>query len=266
MTRLSEKITNVIKACKTCQEFRKHAQEQLMGMLLKWRVNVTSPFTIVGIDYAGPFFTKIKGGRRAVTRSMKIQDKTAKAYICLFICLTTKAIHLELVSDLTTCSFTKTFSRFTSRRGVPALVLSDNGTTFKGAVNKTTARYMFLEQVNNLEKHVANDMARQGMKWKFIPPYTPHYGGLWEANIKQVKYHLKRIVGENVLTFEDFTTVLNRIEAVLNSRLLCPRRSMEDVITPAHFLIHRSFTEPPANPNYQPLRAMETFDKIEEKV
>lgn len=155
MIKLATKISNVINSCRTCQAYMKMRQNQLMGMMPKWRVNVSTPFTIVGVDYAGPFYTRMHRGVRIVTRSSKIDHQTArKAYICIFICLTTKAIHLELISDLTSASFAAAYLRFISRRGIPALMMSDNGSTFKGAVNKKTARYKFLTEVNVLERQV----------------------------------------------------------------------------------------------------------------
>ncbi|XP_046145382.1 uncharacterized protein LOC123988673 [Osmia bicornis bicornis] len=88
-------------------------------------------------------------------------------------------------------------------------------------------------------KCVAATLANDGTSWKFIPPNSPHYGGLWEAGVKSVKHHLKRVIGDRPLTFEEFSTVLVEIEACLNSRPLYPlSNDVEDlqVLTPAHFL------------------------------
>ncbi|XP_076549276.1 uncharacterized protein LOC143308232 [Osmia lignaria lignaria] len=88
-------------------------------------------------------------------------------------------------------------------------------------------------------KCAAATLANDGTSWKFIPPNSPHYGGLWEAGVKSVKHHLKRVIGNRPLTFEEFATVLVEIEACLNSRPLCPlSNDVEDlrVLTPAHFL------------------------------
>lgn len=77
------------------------------------------------------------------------------------------------------------------------------------------------------------------IKWSFNPPYAPHFGGLWESGVKSFKTHLKRVVGDQILTVEEFSTVLAQIEAVLNSRPLCPMSSDPNdltVLSPGHFL------------------------------
>ncbi|XP_018395971.1 PREDICTED: uncharacterized protein LOC108774377 [Cyphomyrmex costatus] len=90
-----------------------------MGELSKARVSQTMPFHNTGVDYAGPFIVKDRKGRGS---------KTSKAFVCLFICFATKALHLELVSDLTSEAFIAALRRFSARRGKPAHMYSDNGT------------------------------------------------------------------------------------------------------------------------------------------
>ena len=91
-------------------------------------------------------------------------------------------------------------------------------------------------------------LANLGTTWRFNPPAPPHFGGLWKSAVKSAKYHLKRIIGEHVLTFVEYSTLLCRIEACLNSRplqLLSDDPSDIKPLTPAHFLIHReSFLVP----------------------
>lgn len=108
-----------------------------MGNLPQHRVQCNKPFDHVGIDYAGPLRIKDYRGRGS---------KTRKAYICIFVCCSIKAIHLELVTDLTTETFLASFGRFISRRGKPSNVYSDNGTNFVGANNELKCLYNLLAQ------------------------------------------------------------------------------------------------------------------------
>ncbi|UYV64819.1 hypothetical protein LAZ67_3002072 [Cordylochernes scorpioides] len=166
-------------------------------------INWTKPFTKTGIDFAGPVIVKTSKLRNA---------RCDKAYIALFICMFSKAIHIELVTNLTTEAFLDAFRRFIARRGRPAEINTDDATNFVGA-------YKDLRKLFNSNIH--DFASSEEIKWNFIPPYSPHFGGLWEAGIKSVKYHLRRIVGKTKLTFEELTTVLTQIEACLNPRPLC---------------------------------------------
>lgn len=135
-----------------------------------------------------------------------------KAYVAIFVCFATKAIHIELVSDLTSNTFIAALERFISRRGKPSYMPSDNGTIFVGAQNQLREFFDFLnkEQVQDDVKQFLRD---QQTFWRFIPPN----GGLWQAAVKSAKYHMNRIVGKAHLIFEEMATVLCEIEAILNS-------------------------------------------------
>lgn len=161
--------------------------------------------------------------------------------------MTTRAIHLELVSSLTTNDFLHTLKRFIGRRGCPKVILSDNGTTFHGANNKLRDIHRFFKDDKN-ESTIQNYLGHKEIAWKFIPAKSPHWGGLWEAAVKSAKYHLIRTLGDANLTYEEFSTVLVEIEAILNSRPLCPLSSDPsefECLTPGHFLIGKSMTSFP---------------------
>ncbi|XP_066585519.1 uncharacterized protein [Prorops nasuta] len=217
-----------VRACIRCFRARPKRSTQLMGNLPAERVTPSRPFSITGLDYAGPFNLKCSKGRG---------QRSYKGYIALFVCFSTKALHLEAVSDLTTSSFLAAFRRFTSRRGVCQSIYSDNGTNFQGADREL--RNLF-KITSEFYSNIAEELATQGISWEFIPPHSPHFGGLWEAGVKATKHHLIRVMGTHLLTFEEFTTVLYEIEACLNSRPLCPfTGDIEDltVLTPSHFLL-----------------------------
>lgn len=167
-------------------------------------------------------------------------SRLIKSYECLFICLSTRAIHLELVTSLSTETFISALRRFVLRRGLPSLIMSDNGTNFVGACSELKELGSFL--VDN-QRVLIESFAQENIKWQFIPAYSPHFGGLWEAGIKSSKFHLKRALGEAHLTYEMFNTLIVQIESVLNSRPMTPLSSdPQDLspLTPSHFLIGRT--------------------------
>ncbi|XP_043474364.1 uncharacterized protein LOC122506315 [Leptopilina heterotoma] len=166
--------------------------------------------------------------------------------MALFVCLSSKAVHLEIVGDLTTQSFIGALRRLIGRRGTPCEIWSDNATTFHGA----DAELRSMLHDAEIDWNVVEDtLANRGIKWKFIPPSAPHFGGLWESNIKSAKSHIKKIIGTRALTYEELSTLVVEIEACMNSRPLLPiSGDPEDVeaLTPNYALIGRalySFTE-----------------------
>ena len=157
----------------------------------------------------------------------------------MFICLSTKAIHLELVSELSTKVYIASLRRFIARRGLCNNSYSDNGTNFVGT-EKELKKNISEEESTEC---ISNFAVQQGINFHFIPPCSPHMGGIWEAGVKSMKFHLRRVVGNAKLTFEEFYTLLCEVEAVLNSRPICPLSKNPDnpqVLTPGHFLIGTS--------------------------
>lgn len=186
------------------------------------------PFLNSGVDYAGPINLRKSHGRGA---------RSYKGYIAVFVCLATRAVHLEAVSNYATQGFLDAYRRFVNRRGICLTLSSDCGTNFVGANRQL--RELF-EEASLQSIEIAHSLANDGTEWKFNPPASPHFGGIWEAAVKSVKHHLKRVIGESTLTFEEMSTLLTQIEACLNSRPLIALKddpTSLDILTPAHFLI-----------------------------
>ena len=226
----------VVKNCITCIKAKPQCPSYLMGDLPGVRLQTLGVFLNVGVDYGGPYFLKDRKTRN---------PKKIKAYLCLFVCMSTKACHLECVTDLTTVAFMATLKRFIARRGKPANIYSDNGTNFLGASNQLSELYSFIDKNSNL---IGSQLSKDRVCWHFIPARAPNHGGLWEAGIKSAKFNIKRVCGDNFYTYEDFSTILAQIESILNSRPLSPLSSdPEDLtpLTPGHFIIGRSLTALP---------------------
>lgn len=220
---------------------------QMMGDLPSYRIRPAPAFSNTGVDYAGPFWIKSS----STTRKPQI----LKAYVSLFVCMQTRAIRLKLVSDLTTDAFLAALSRFASRRGYPKTMRSDNANNFVGV--KTELHELWLMFQNQCAtRKITSYCTDKGIQWSFIPPRSPHFGGILEAGVKQVKYHLTRIVGDKKLSYEELYTTLTQIEAILNSQPLAPCSddpSDYTAITPAHFLIGREM-QAVAEPSYLDLK------------
>lgn len=215
---------SVIHRCIPCVRQNAVSMQQQMAALPKVRLTPGRAFQRCGVDYCGPFYVKARGGRCKII---------SKAYVAVFVCMASRAVHLELVSDLTSEAFIAALSRLSSRRGRVHELYSDNGTTFHGA-DKEIAN-----AVSSWKSLPSNSIFQSlYIKWTFIPPVAPHQGGLWEAAVKSAKHHLRRVVGDQQLTFEEFYTVLAQVEACLNSRPIT--RGSDDstdglALTPSHF-------------------------------
>ncbi|XP_050324432.1 uncharacterized protein LOC126755732 [Bactrocera neohumeralis] len=171
-------VKGFIHNCVVCRRHRGEVLKQQMASLPGQRIRAARPFISSGVDYCGPFTLRI-GTKRSRT--------LIKTYLAIFVCMVTKAVHIEVVDDLSSQAFLDAFTRFVSRRGPCRDLYSDNGTAFVGA-NRLLKEDLAAWQGENNKRSLANS----GTHWHFITPSAPHQGGLWEAAVKSAKHHLIR--------------------------------------------------------------------------
>ncbi|KAB0799264.1 hypothetical protein PPYR_07144 [Photinus pyralis] len=232
---------------------------QLMGNLPASRVcRPSKVFINSGCDYAGPFFVLQHHGKRCKTFS--------KAYVALFVCMATKAVHLEVVTDTRTEKYIAALRRFIAVRGKVAEMNCDNGSNFHGADSEMKDFRQMLNSVKTKEA-LEKTFSEDGIKFNYIPGNSPHMRGLWESNVKAVKYHMKRIIGNSKLNFEEFYTLIKQIEACLNSRPLCKLTDDPDdmqILTSGHFITGDSMVAIP-EPDYTtvPCNRLKRFQLVQ---
>ena len=221
-------VRSVVRACISCRRLHGSTMQQKMSDLPKDRVVSDEPaFVRVGVDYFGPFNVKYRRG-------------TAKRYGCLFTCLSTRAVHIEIAHSLTSDSFLMALHRFIARRGRPEKLWSDNGTNFVSANRELEEEIQQLDTTST-----RSEMLSLGIEWVFNPPHAPHMGGAWERLIRSVKVLLKNLVGDRLLSDEELLSYMCEVEKILNDR---PLTRMGDdpkddtPLTPNHLLLLRGNT------------------------
>ena len=225
-------VRRVLKSCVHCKRRFEKPGSQLMADLPPARMQINShPFAYCGVDYFGPLTVRQKRSR-------------VKRYGCLFTCLTTRAIHLEVASDLTTDAFINALRRFLARRGPILHLFSDNGTNFVSA--EKTLR----EELQIWNQHVIKDfLLQKDIQWSFNPANASHMGGSWERMIRSVRRILVSLTEERTLNEDQLHTFLLEAESILNSRPLIPvttEADSQEPLTPNHLLkLHPSGNLPP---------------------
>ncbi|GBM90861.1 hypothetical protein AVEN_49824-1 [Araneus ventricosus] len=190
-------IKRITWKCVRYARLRRALSQQLMGDLPPSRINPRRSFSNVGWDLSCPFHVKPRKGSRI---------RPMKTYACIFVCFTVKAVHLEMLGDLSSDCFIAAFKGFAVRRGKLVEIFSDCGTNFIGASKE-------LKAVCSIES-VANFLCTNEIVWNFNPPSAPHFGGLWEAAVKSMKFHLWRAIVTRILIYEEFRFSLFKLRRV----------------------------------------------------
>ncbi|CAG2227654.1 unnamed protein product [Mytilus edulis] len=227
----SSAVKTVIDRCVPCKRQHGPFCKQQMAPLLEEQMTADKPpFTFVGVDYFGPLNVKL--GRSVVKR-----------YGCLFTCLTTRAVHIEIAHSLNTDSFISAFQRFTSRRGIPersTVIMEQISLAVKSNFKKN------IEQWNKAT--ISNYMLHKDIIWTFNPPYASHRGGAWERMIRSTRNIFKALINQQLLSDEQLLTFMAETERIMNDR---PITAISDdcrdlpVLTPNMLLLMKSNTSTP---------------------
>ena len=217
-----EAILEWEKECAMCQKRKAKIAQQIMAPLPLNRLTTSlRAFTRVAVDFGGPFMTVQGRGK-----------PRQKRYLCLFTCLASRAVHLEMAYGLDVDCFLNALNRMINRRGVPEEIISDNGTNFVAA-NKELCELICKDQ------KVQTNTTSKGIKWTFNPPYAPHFGGVFEIMIKSAKRAIIAILSNADVKDEELMTAFCGAEALINSRPLTYQSAdIKDNVplTPNHFL------------------------------
>ena len=241
LTKGRREIKRVLGKCLVCQRQRVGPCSQKMAPLPSERVSLSLAFTHVGIDFAGPLF--VRGSA-----------SSAKAYICIFTCASSRMTHQELTGDLSTNEFFQAFIRMISTRALCSTIWSDNAKTFKRVDHEIQQLFTQGSSVNKQlwdkidQEKLQPKLSSKGIKWKFLVERSPWHGGWWEILVRSVKESLRKVLGKALLSYQELATVLTRIKAVINLRpLTTVSDDIRDLtpITPAHLALGRSLFSVP---------------------
>ena len=218
-------VRSFIHQCVICRRYAAANYKAPPAPLPDFRVQQGYPFASVGVDYAGPLMIRYHAVRTQTSLAHTSHGKqntftlcNGKAWVCLFTCCVTRAVHLDVVTDLSSQSFLRCLKRFIARRGLPSRIVSDNGTTFKGAS----------KSIRNIMDHpeVHHFMSGVNVKWDFNIEMAPWWGGFFERIVQLLKRCLRKLVGLNLrpLTYISATDL---DEPITPSHLLTGRRLLD---------------------------------------
>ena len=203
--RLTKLTTKILRGCTVCN--RAYGATYNLPPpppLPDFRIKKDRAFANIGLDYAGPFYTR-----------ERFTDKTFidyKSYILVFTCAVTRAVHFEATNTLNVYDFKLALQRFISSRGAPDLIISDNALTFYSAKAKLQAIYK--------NKDIQTLLCNERIQWQFYTDKAPWKGGFIETIVSSFKRISNKVIGNHHLSFEEFRTVVKAAESIVNSRPL----------------------------------------------
>ena len=188
------------------------------------RVQWQRPFFTVRVDHTGHFYARDPYGNRI------------KLYICLFVCATTRAVHLEVVDNLSAKSFILCLRRLVAAKGIPSTILSDNHKTFISG-----EKFLLDLQEDDIIKEFLQD---HRITWRHQTPRSSWMGGHFEGLVKTIKTSLSAAITRKLYNQEEFTTIVKEVESIVNTRPLTYQSNdtLDQPLTPSQLLWERNLS------------------------
>lgn len=229
-------ISSVLYNCVTCRKLRGKVEEQHMADLPSERLQVCPPFTYVGLDVFGPWSVAARRTRGGQAES--------KRWAIMFSCMSSRAVHIELIESLDTSSCINALRRFFAIRGPVKQLRSDCGTNFIGASKELGMA------TSQLDPNIQTYLGEQGCVWEFNPPHASHMGGCWERMIGTARRILDAMLLQlnTRLTHEMLSTLMAEVSAIMNARPLVPVSTDPDnplILSPSMLLTQKTGVPPP---------------------
>ena len=226
-------ISSLIHKCVKCRRMRGKQMSQQMSDLPQDRLQPGPPFSSVGVDTFGPWEVATRRSRGGVINS--------KRWGILFTCLSTRAVHIEVVEELSSSSFINALRRFMAIRGSVKIFRSDRGTNFIGATDA-----LLIDAIHVEDGPVKDFLYSKGTTWLFNAPHASHMGGVWERMIGVTRRILDSMLLDCkrvALTHEVLVTFMAEACAIINSRPLTPVSSdpeCTEILTPSTLLTQKT--------------------------
>ena len=197
-------IREFVNKCVVCRKLRAATSRQLMADSPSHRLEETPPFTVIGVDVFGPFFVSNGSATRRTNSSRKI-------WSAIFVCLPSRAIHLEPLEGMDVSSFRNALARFMAVRGPCKIIYSDQGTNFVCAK----------KQLDSIDVHtLSSELKTKGIEWRLNPPHASHHAGSWERKIGSVRRVMEAayaLTGNRLLSRDEFSTLLAEASNIVNN-------------------------------------------------
>ncbi|XP_061191617.1 uncharacterized protein LOC133199804 [Saccostrea echinata] len=229
-------VNSILYKCEVCRKLRGKLEFQQMADLPPDRVTSGPPFSSVGVDVFGPWPVVARRTRGGLSHS--------KRWAVLFTCMKTRAIHIEIIEEMSSSSFINALRRFISIRGPLKEIRSDRGTNFLGALDDIKAEAVYTEK-----GPIHNYLLENRITWTFNPPHASHQGGTWERMIGVSRKILNSMLlnaNTKQLTHEVLCTFMCEVCAIVNSRPICSISSDPEnpqIISPSMLLTQKEFPD-----------------------